>query len=70
MPLYRAYLREHGHVWAALDLACADDDEAKRQAEGLGNGRLVELWQHDRRVALLKLPKRVLTNVVSRPSDD
>jgi hypothetical protein len=57
MPLYRAYLREHGQVWAALDLACADDDEAKRQAESLGNGRLVELWQHDRRVALLRLPK-------------
>src|SRR5215468_8261634 len=57
MMQYRAYLMENGHVWAAVDLACADDDDAKRQAENLRNGRVVELWQNDRRVALLRSPR-------------
>ena len=58
MPLYRAYLRENGQVWAAIDLACADDDDAKQQAENLRNGRDTELWQSDRRVALLRSSDR------------
>jgi hypothetical protein len=70
MPLYRAYLREHGHVWAAIDLACVDDDEAKQQVEDLGNGRVVELWQRDRRVALLKSPRRVLRGAHSRVGNE
>lgn len=60
MTQYRAYLMENGHVWAAVDLACADDDDAKRQAENLRNGRVVELWQNDRRVALLRSPRRAM----------
>jgi hypothetical protein len=54
MPLYRAYLLENGHVWTAIDLTCADDDDAKRQAAALANGRDIELWQGDRRITLLR----------------
>jgi len=54
MPLYRAYLMEKGHVWTAIDLVCSDDVDARRQAESLANSRDVELWQGDRKVALLK----------------
>src|ERR1700746_2349477 len=53
MPLYRAYLMERGHVWTAVDLYCADDADARRQAESLLHGHDVELWQRDRRIALL-----------------
>ena len=60
MTQYRAYLMENGHVWAAVDLACADDDDAKRQAENLRNGRVVELWQNDRRVALLRSSRKAM----------
>ena len=65
MPLYRAYLLENGHVWTAVDLTCVSDDDAKRQAAGLGNGRDVELWQGDRRVALLKSRRKVLAGAFS-----
>jgi hypothetical protein len=58
MPLYRAYLMENGHVWTAIDLTCADDNDAKRRAANLSSGRDVELWQGDRRVTLLRLRRR------------
>jgi hypothetical protein len=54
MPLYRVYLMENGHVWTAVDLICLDDNEAKRQSESLlDDGRDIELWERDRRVAVL-----------------
>ncbi len=59
MPLYRAYLMEKGRVWTAIDLSCVDDDDAKRQVESLLDGRDIELWLHDRRVAVLKSPSGV-----------
>jgi hypothetical protein len=49
---------ENGHVWTAIDLACADDDEAKQRAANLSNGREVEVWQGDRRLGLLRLRRR------------
>jgi hypothetical protein len=58
MPLYRAYLIENGHVWTAVDLSCADDDDAKQQTESLLGERDIELWQGDRRVALLNRMRR------------
>jgi len=58
MPLYRAYLIEDGHVWLAFDLSCADDDDAKKKVEGLLDERDIELWQRDRRVALLQAHHR------------
>lgn len=54
MPIYRAYIMENEHVWTAVDLSCADDDDAKRQTESLLNGRDIELWLRDRRIAVLK----------------
>ena len=53
MPLYRAYLIHKGQVWTAVDLNCTDDADARQQAESLLNGHDVELWQRDRRIALL-----------------
>jgi hypothetical protein len=62
MRQYRAYLIENGHVWTAIDLICADDDDAKRQMANLPGGHDVELWQGDRMVALLRLVKRNSTD--------
>jgi hypothetical protein len=58
MLLYRAYLMENGHVWTAVDLSCADDDDAKQQTESLLDERDIELWQGDRRVAVLDRMRR------------
>jgi hypothetical protein len=52
--LYRAYLMENGQTYAAIDLTCADDDDAKQQTANLSNGRDVEVWQGERRVGLLR----------------
>ena len=65
MPLYRAYLMENGHVWTAIDLTCVNDDDAKRQAASLGNGRDIELWQGDRKIALLRSRRKVLAGTFS-----
>ncbi len=46
--LYRAYLLENGHTYAAIDLTCVDDDDAKQQTANLSHGRDVEVWQGDR----------------------
>jgi hypothetical protein len=54
MQLYRAYIMVKGHVWAAVDLCCVDDDDAKRQSESLLDTRDIELWLHDRKVAVLR----------------
>jgi hypothetical protein len=48
--LYRAYLMENGQTYAAIDLTCVDDDDAKQQTANLSNGRDVEVWHRERRV--------------------
>jgi hypothetical protein len=58
--LYRAYLMENGQTYAAIDLACEDDDEAKHQMANLSNGRDVEVWQGDRKVGLLRSRRRAV----------
>jgi hypothetical protein len=58
--LCRAYLMENGQIYAAVDLTCVDDDDAKQQTANLSNGRDVEVWQGERRVGLLRLRKRVV----------
>jgi hypothetical protein len=63
--LYRAYLLENGHTYVAIDLTCVDDGDAKRQAAALGNGRDIELWQGDRRIALLRSRRQVLAETFS-----
>jgi len=51
MPIYRTYvLDQRGHVVVAIDLECADDEEAIARAKRLGDGE-VELW---RRVPLFE----------------
>jgi hypothetical protein len=52
MPDYRAYLLgPDGHVVSATVLQCADDAEAKKQAEQLVDGHDIELWHLARKVA-------------------
>ncbi len=52
---YRAYfLDEDGHICQFVALECADDVDAKRQAEQLLDGRDIEVWQHARNIAILK----------------
>jgi hypothetical protein len=51
MPEYRAYLMGlDGRIVRRTDLTCADDEDAKTQAEQLVDGYDVELWQLDRRI--------------------
>ena len=58
MQLYRAFqLDQTGHIVGKIDLTCADDEDAKQQAEQLLDGYDTEVWQRDRKVALLR-PKR------------
>jgi hypothetical protein len=45
MPFYRTYvLDERGQVVVAIDLECADDEEAIARAKRLGDSD-VELWR-------------------------
>jgi hypothetical protein len=49
---YRLYfLDSRGHIGGVVELACADDDEASQQAEAHSDGRAMELWNRDRKVA-------------------
>ena len=55
MPDYRAYIiGPDGHFDRAVHLDCADDAEAKEQAEQLVDGHDVELWQRDRKIAMFR----------------
>lgn len=52
MREYQAYvIGEDGHIQRRIDLACADDDAAKEQAEALLDDHSIELWQSDRKIA-------------------
>lgn len=43
---YRAYVMgADGHILNRIDLFCANDDQAKEQAEALVDGHDIELWQ-------------------------
>jgi hypothetical protein len=54
MQEYRAYLiGPDGHIFQRTDLVCVDDEAAKESAERLVNGHDVELWQLDRKIAML-----------------
>jgi hypothetical protein len=56
---YRAYLiGVDGHFYRSVPLNCADDAEAVERAKRLLNGHDIELWQLDRKVAMLdhKIP--------------
>ena len=69
MQLYRAFqLDQNGHIFGKIDLICADDEDAKQQAEQLLYGYDTEVWHLDRMVALLR-PKRRLSVVPGSRSD-
>jgi hypothetical protein len=52
MAEYRAFLvGSDGHFYDAVPLICEDDTEAIVKAKQLVNGRDVELWQLDRKIA-------------------
>ena len=54
MAEYRAYLvGEDDSFYDAVQLNCADDAEAIDQAKSLAIGHGVELWQLDRKVAVI-----------------
>jgi DUF2934 family protein len=61
MPDYRAFqIGEDGHVTGRIDLVCTDDEDAKRQAQQLVGQYSIELWQHDRRIALFESVTRAI----------
>jgi hypothetical protein len=69
MQHYRAFqLDQNGHIVCKIDLTCADDEDAKQQAEQLLYGYDTEVWHRDRMVALLR-PKRRLSVVPGSSSD-
>jgi hypothetical protein len=52
MQHYRAYfLDENGHISNAIDMECADDEQARECAKKFVSGRDAELWQDDRFIA-------------------
>jgi hypothetical protein len=58
MQHYRAFqLDDNGHVIGSVDLSCLNDEDARKQAEQLLKLYDIELWQLDRRVAVLKSEK-------------
>jgi hypothetical protein len=55
MAHYRAYIMgDDGHISKAVDLVLKDDAEALEAAKQLVDGHDVELWERERRIALLK----------------
>jgi hypothetical protein len=51
MKGFRAYIvGSDGHVTHRVDLRCLDEEDAKRQAKRLVDGRAVELWDRDRKI--------------------
>jgi hypothetical protein len=55
---YRMYfLGDDGHVVAREDVIAENDEEAVLAATQLQNGHPIEVWQLDRKVALIEPPK-------------
>jgi hypothetical protein len=54
VPDYRVYtLGEDGHIKGRLEIRCPDDEAALERAKQLADGHAVELWEYDRRIALI-----------------
>ena len=52
---YRAYfLSESGHIVTFEPIGAENDEEAMQQAARLKDGRDIEIWHHDRKVALVR----------------
>ena len=57
---YRVFvLGEDGHVTNRIDLWCTDDADAKERAKKLVDGRDMELWHRDQRIAIFHPKKRL-----------
>jgi len=53
MQNYRTYLLDRdGHISNAIDMECANDEQAKECAKKFLSDRDAELWQQDRLIAL------------------
>jgi hypothetical protein len=54
VPDYRVYtLGEDGHIKGRTEIRCPDDEAALEHAKQLADGHAVELWEGDRRIALV-----------------
>jgi hypothetical protein len=54
VPDYRVYtLGEDGHIKGRTEFRCPDDEAALEHAKQLADGHAVELWEYDRRIALV-----------------
>ena len=55
MPTYRLYsIEEDAHIWRPpVVFDCADDKEAMNQARQYIDGKDLELWEGQRRVAVI-----------------
>jgi hypothetical protein len=52
---YYAYVIGHdGHVCNRIEIRCGDEEEAKRCANQLVDGHLIELWQETRKIATFR----------------
>jgi len=52
--VYRAYLRnDQGHFINVTELLCRNDEEAIKEARRLSGQYTVELWERDRKVAVI-----------------
>ncbi len=55
--VYRAYLRnDQGHFINVTELLCRNDEEAIKEASRLSDEHTVELWERDRKVAVIPAP--------------
>jgi hypothetical protein len=58
MPYYRSYIiGRDGRFDTAMEFDCDDDKAAMESAKQLVNGRDVELWQRDRKIAKFEAKK-------------
>jgi hypothetical protein len=52
---YRIYFFDrNGHIGRALDIECADDDEAVRRMDEEKHAFPLELWERERRIRRLE----------------
>jgi hypothetical protein len=58
---YRTYfIGQDGRISNAIDMECADDEQAKECAKKFLSDRNAELWQDDRLIAIYATGKRPL----------
>ena len=55
MPQYRTKaISRHGAIIETIKFECADDEEAKAQAQAIARYNDVELWQSERMIATIR----------------